>query len=530
MDYQDKEHLCNMVKVACSTQNMHLLKELLPTPEKLVEYSDMQNGGSLLHTLMYANGDNPVKFLNSIITEYNLDNNPELKKQLFLKRNANGKYAADFSYIYEYLHPITKKEFLKAQKKDVSDMTDLTDNRTEAEKNKVKLYLQLKEQIKSLNNENAKEVAFGIPKAFRDASDNHFDSFPAGTPVSNGLYLPDKNGKPALYIRESIQEEYPEIRLLNYENKENDIKEGVCVLRGLKIKSEESLLSQAIRKMDFPEDFTFHFHALQVFEDDYIHLRRNEGKNATNRYFNKFRGAIVFETEQQKELKTNSGKSGYGGYITSFRTSENNQSVEYPIIVLPSKGFGVQNKYNESNKDTLSNIQRKLYHELFHGIDLSGNTHFSEMPLFKYAIMLEECNPKGKFEYLFRLANGYEKDSYNLEMAAYIMGMADKEVLKESPLLSKIYELGECFAIAKVNDDKGALSRIATAMDRSPHNTNLKAKHLRFMAGKQNGTKFEMDETQRQSFENHIIKQIDKTIEIIRSNQQNKTINKYRAR
>ena len=48
------------------------------------------------------------------------------------------------------------------------------------------------------------------------------------------------------------------------------------------------------------------------------------------------------------------------------------------------------------------------------------------------------------------------------------------------------------------------------------------------MAEKQNGTKFEMDETQRQSFENHIINQIDKTIEIIQSNQQNKTINKGR--
>ena len=237
MDYKDRQHLSNMVRVACSTQNMHLLKELLPTPEKLVEYSDMQNGGGVLHTLMYANGDNPTEFLNSIITEYNLDKNPELKKELFLKRNANGRYAADFSYIYEYLHPITKREFLKAQKKDVSDMTDLTDNRTEAEKNKVKLYIQLKEQIKSLNNESANDVAFGIPKAFKDVSGNHFDSFPVGTPVSNPLYLPDKNGKPALYMRGSIQEEYPEIRLLNYENKENDIKEGVCVLRGMKINS-----------------------------------------------------------------------------------------------------------------------------------------------------------------------------------------------------------------------------------------------------------------------------------------------------
>lgn len=514
-----------MVKVACSMQDIRLLKQLLPTPEKLVEYNDMQNGGSLLHTLIYANGDNPVEFLNSIITEYNLDNNPELKKELFLKRNANGRYAADFYYIYKYLHPETRNQFEEYCGKKTSASNDFSDNRTEAEKNKVKLYLQLNEQIKSLNNESAKEVAFGIPKAFHDASDNHFDSFSVGTPVSNPLYLPDKDGKPALYIRGSIQEKYPEIRLLNYENKKNNIEEGACILRGMKINSEESLFSQAIRKMDFPEDFVLHFHALRVFEDDYKRLRENEGKNATNRYFSKHRGAIVFETEQQKGLETNNQSSGYGGYITSFRTSENNQFIEYPIIVLPSRGLGVQNKYNENDKDTLLNTQRKLYHELFHGIDVSGNTHFSEIPLFKYAMMLEECNPKGKFNYLFNIANSYENNSYNLEMAAYIMGMADKEVLKESPLLSKVYELGECFAIAKANDDKGALSRIATSMDRSLHNTSLRAKHLRFMAGKQNGTKFEMDETQRQSFEKHIINQIDKTIETIKNNQRNKTIN-----
>jgi hypothetical protein len=514
MDYNEKVHLCNMVEVACSMQDMELLKQLLPTPEKLVEYRDMQNGGSLLHTLMYANGDNPVEFLNSIITEYNLDNNPALKKELFLKRNANDKYAADFSYIYKYLHPKIQNQFEQYCGKKTSASNDFSDNRIEAEKNKVKLYLQLKDQIKSLNNENAKEVAFGIPKAFHDASDNHFDSFPVGTPVSNPLYLPDKDGKPALYIRGSIQEEYPEIRLLNYENKENNIEEGVCILRGMKINSEESLLSQAIRKMDFPEDFVFHFQSLRVFEDDYKRLRENEGKNATNRYFNKHRGAIVFETEQQKGLKGNSNCSGYLGYITSFITLENDKSVNYPIIVMPS----IETIY-QNNNDTFD-------HELFHGIDLRGHTHFSEMPIFKYAMMLEECNPKGKFRNLFNHVNNlYDIESYNSEMAAYILQHPNKEALKETPLLSKVYELGECFAIAKANDDKGALSRIATAMDRSPHNTNLKAKHLRFMAGKQNGTKFEMDETKRQSFENHIIKHIDKTIEIIRSNQQNKTIN-----
>ena len=207
---------------------------------------------------------------------------------------------------------------------------------------------------------------------------------------------------------------------------------------------------------------------------------------------------------------------------------EKGKNIEYPIIVLPSCGFSVQKKYNENNPDLLMNTERKLYHELFHGIDLGNGASFSETPIFKYAMMLEECNPKGKFDYLFRIVDKYEKDSYNLEMAAYIMGMADKEVLKESPLLSKIYELGECFAIAKANDDKGTLSRIATAMDRSPHNTNLKAKHLHFMIEKEQGNKFEIDENKRQSFETHIIKQIDKTIETIKSNQQSKTFNKGR--
>ena len=526
MDYKEKEHLCNMVKAACSTQDIKLLKELLPTPEKLVEYQDVQNGGGLLHTLMHAYGDNPVEFLDSIIAEYNLDANPEIKKELFLKRDANGKYAADFNYIYDYLHPQVRNAFDSFCGK--SEPKELSDTRTDAEKNKVKLYSKIKKQIKLLSKDNPKEIAFGIPKAFNDTSDNHFDAVSSGTPASNALYLPDKDGKPALYIRGSIQEEYPEIRLLNYADKESNIEDGVCVIRGVKLNSKESYLEQAIKKMDFPEDFAAHFHALQVFEEDYKRLSENEAKNAMNRHLNKRRGAIVFETAQQKDVDGNNNSSGYGGYIVQLKTPEEGKTVEYPIIVLPSMGYGVQEKYDKSekHKDTFVNIQRKLYHEMFHGIDKFDGVAFSEMPIFKYAMMLEESKSDGKFAYMFDIANGYKKGEYNGEMAAYIMGMVDKEALKDSPLLAKVYELGECYAIAKANNDKGAISRIETAMDRSPHNTTLRIKHHHFMRGKESGSKFEMDENQRQSFESHIIKQIDKTIEIIKSNQQSKTINK----
>ena len=48
------------------------------------------------------------------------------------------------------------------------------------------------------------------------------------------------------------------------------------------------------------------------------------------------------------------------------------------------------------------------------------------------------------------------------------------------------------------------------------------------MIEKEQGNKFEIDENKRQSFETHIIKQIDKTIETIKSNQQSKTFNKGR--
>lgn len=514
MDFSQKEHLSNMVKAACSMEDISVLKKLLPTAESLVGYRDMSNGGSFLHTLMYSHLEHPVAFLDEVIKEYGLDENIELKKQLFLKRNSRGKYAADFTYVYPYLAPEVKIVFEAARGKDVSQMTDVTDNRSKFEKEKVALYLELKKHIQSFDMGSARDVAFGVSRRYGDASDNSFDAFPKGTPVSDAMYIPDKEGKPALYVLGSIQEEYPEIRLLNYANEKEGIKENISVLRGIKLNSKETFLSQAIDKMDFPEDFYAHFHTLQVFEEDYKRLNNDAGKNAMYQYFTQNRGAVVFETEQQRDFASNSKSNGYGGYVIDRVTKENGKDVGYPIIVLPSGNqFGVQDKYDKNDKSTFANIERKLYHELFHAIDLSGTMCFSEMPIFRYAMMLEECNPKGKFGYIYGIINRhYESESYNLESAAYIMGVANKDVLADSPLLSKVYELGECFAIAKQKGDKRALGCLMTATDRFPDNRLLRIEHMRFMANKEQGAPFEISEDKRQFWESRLIQLMDRTI------------------
>ncbi len=524
MNFAQKVHLSNMVSTACSMQDIGLLKKLLPSAESLVEYHDMSNGGGFLHTLMRSNGDRSVDFLNQVIKEYGLGNNKELEKQLFLKRNSSGKYAADFTYIYQFLHPKPKKQFEEFRGRDVSQMTDLTDNRSDFEKEKIALYLKIKKHIQSFKTDKAKDVAFGISDRYIDASDNSFDRFSKGTPVSNPLYLPDKDGKPALYVKGSVVEEYPEIRLLNYADKETGTKEDVCVLRGIKVDSKETFLSQAIDKIDFPEDFGIHFQSLKVFEDDYKNLKNNEGTSATYRYFTQGRGAVVFESKQQN-IDGNSNSSGYGGYITSEVTKEDGKYVGYPIIVLPSGfTFGVQCKYDKNDKSTFANTERKLYHELFHGIDLNGDTHFSEMPLFKYAMMLEESNPKGKFDYIFNLVNkGYKKDFYNIEMAAYIMGVANKDILADSPLLAKVYELGECFSVAKSEGNEKALSHLMTATDKLPDNLKLRIAHNHFMVNKGQGKQSKLDEDKRRVWENQLIKLMDGTIEKMKNTQKGRT-------
>ena len=314
-----------------------------------------------------------------------------------------------------------------------------------------------------------------------------------------------------MYIKGSIQEEFPEIRLRNFENKENGISEDFCVIRGLKLNSDETLLSQAIDKIDFPEDYGKHFYALQVFEDDYNRVRQSPYLSAMYRYFTKNRGALVFESNEEK-IEHNGNGGSYGGYCSLGVTEKGDK---YPIVVLPSKysyEYFAQHKYTTEHQDNWNNNERRIYHELFHAVDLSGKMHFSDMPIFKYGIMLAEMDKNDKIKAPFDIVNQYPSSEYNREMAAQIMGVAEEDILKESQLLSKIHRLGQYFAIAKENDNKAALSCLAGAMLNSPAERELRIAHMRFMSAKENNGKFDFIDDNRLDFLKHrLIKSLDDT-------------------
>ena len=516
LSYDKKVTLSNLVSVACAAHNIEWLKKALPTAEDLLEYRDMRNGGGVLHTLMYANDTKDagaVKFLREIMKTYEVDKNPELKEALFMKRNANGKLAADFSYVYQYMHPESKKAWEAFRGHDVSQMTDMTDRRTAGEKNKIALYNFIKDQVLTIKKESTKEQAHQIIKPYQDRSEANCDQFDKGTPVSDALYL-GKSKENGLYVIGSAHEEYPEIRLRNFKNEYD--KEDYCVLRGLRPDSSESLLSQAIDKIDFPEDYgEKYFHALNVFEDDYKRLKENESLGVTYRYFTQNRGAVVFEGGEEK-IKTNGDKGSYGGYVTAYQTQENGKNIGYPIIVLPcySPDDFRGHKFHEKYKDMwANNNERPLYHELFHAIDLSGDTIFSEMPIFQYAMMLAETDKNNKIVDPFQIVNGgYPASEYHKEMAAQIMGIADDSVLNKSPLLQRIHKLGQYFAMAKANGKTGVLSSLTEANKRFPYVGNFKGTHTLFMAAKAAGKSFELDENKRKTLEEQLIKFLDKTI------------------
>ena len=515
MDYEERQKLCNAVAVACSLQDLEYLQKLLPEAEDLVKYRDIRNGGGFLHTLMYAQykneEKNPIDFLNKLIKAYDLENNPSLKKQLFLQRNANGKFAADFTYIYQYLHPESKRAFEEIRGRDVSNMTDMSDKRTNFEKNKINLYWEIKKHILQLRPLSSKIDAHSIAQKYQDTSANKFDAFAKGTPVSKALYLPDKNGKPALYIRGSVQEEFPEIRLRNIKDENNNIAEDVCVIRGIKLNTNQTLLSQVIDKIDFPEDYVKHFYALQVFEDDYNRARQTPYLSAIYRYFTENGGALVFESDQEK-FEHNGNGGSYGGYFTLGKSPEDEQ---YLIVVIPSRynyEYFAQHKYQPEHNDNWSNNERRIYHELFHAIDLSGSTHFSELPIFKYSIMLAEMDKNNKIKAPFDIVNQYPSSEYNMEMAAQIMGVAEENVLKDSPLLSKVHKLGQYFAMAKETGNKVALSCLSVAMSNSPVERELRIAYLRFEVAKKNNEKLNFIDDNRLDFlKNRIIKNLDDT-------------------
>ena len=514
LSYDKKVTLTNLVSVACAAHNIEWLKKALPTAQDLLEYRDMRNGGGVLHTLMYAHDTKDagaVKFLREIMKTYGVDKNPELKEALFMQRNAGGKLAADFSYASQYMAPESKRTWEVIRGHDVSEMTDLTDRRTAGEKNKFALYNFIKDQVLTIKKESTKEQAQAIIKPYQDRSEEHFDKFDKGTSVSNALYLgqAQENG---LYVIGSAHEEYPEIRLRNFKNEYD--KEDYCVLRGLRPDSSETLLSQAIDKIDFPEDYKLHFKALRVFEDDYKRLKDNEGLAATYRYFNENRGVVVFEGGQDETAKCNfkGTDDKYAGYRTKHKTKENGKEIKYPLVIIDSTIEDNQVMFDKKNADEWANNERSLYHELFHEIDLSGGSHFSDMVIFKYAMMLAETDKNNKITTPFDGVNGhYQSFDYHCEMAAQIMGIADDSVLNKSPLLQRIHKLGQYFAIAQANDKTGVLSSLTEANKKFPY-AYFKGIHTLFMAAKTAGKPFELDDDKRKNMEERLIKFLDKTI------------------
>lgn len=518
LSYDKKVTLSNLVSVACAAHNIEWLKKALPTAQDLLEYRDMRNGGGVLHTLMYAHNTQnggAIKFLREIMKTYGVDKNPELKEALFMKRNANGKLAADFSYASQYMAPENKKALEVLRGHDVSEMTDLTDRRTAGEKNKVALYHFIKDQVLTIKKETTKEQAHAIIKPYQDRSEASVDQFEKGTPVSGAMYLVGDHGKIGPYMIGSAHEEYPEIRLRNFRSE--DDKEDYCVLRGLRPDSSESLLSQAIDKIDFPEDYEIHFKALEVFEDDYKRLREDEGKMATYRYFTQNRGVVIFEGGQDKTAKGNSKDEDarYAGYRCQRMNvdQENGNTRKYPIVVVDSTDISNQMMHHEKWVNDWNNNERTLYHELFHETDLGGGLHFSEMPIFIYAMMLVETDKNNKITTPFRTVNEYYPPSqYDCEMTAQIMGVADERVLESSPLLKKVHRMGQCFAVAKANNNEEVMKYLTAIKYDGLFNGNFSADITRFRAAKTTKHAFELDEKERILQEHILIEKLNETV------------------
>lgn len=452
LTYNEKLKLHSSVSTACATQNLEWLKKALPTAQDLVEYGDMNHGGGFLHTLMHSvdmKAGDPVLFLKKVMQAYSLENNPELKEKLFLTRNESGTLAANLAFIYPLLKDDEKKI-------------------TSFEQGKINLYKAIAKYTLPLLPKQALPNPHQIAKEMKNA---HGDSFPDGTPVA--IYHTSHNPDTSLYWG---QEQYPEIRLRCIGNKDKKIEERSCSITGLDPNNSLSLKKQIFKAVDFPEYFDINWSVVDIFEDDYKRLRKNDGQFAMYRYFNKLRGAVVIESRQEDIYN-------YAGYTISYNTQENGKKIAYPIIVIPStsaSGF-----YNPESNTWADSQERVLIHELFHQVDLFEEPHFSDMPVFKYAMMLTEQNKNNKIKDPFMMVNlCYNKELYNIEMAAQIMGVASPEIYKDSPLLSRVYKLGTYFVMAKADNNNKILNCLANAMENCPRRHSMKTNHIKFMMEK----------------------------------------------
>lgn len=474
LSYHEKHSRCNLVSAICSIGDIKKLKEIIPTVEELLAYRDMNNGGSVLHTLMYSRENksrniSQLEFLQQIFKEYGLDQNEELRKQLLLKRNSRGKYAADYMYVLQYCSNQTKQsvaQFLEQQ------YESKPDTRTDFEKNKVHIYNFLREEILKVRYPAQKSDAHKIGDDYSTSAE--YSSEKSGTPTTHGLFLPDKDGNPALFIRDSVKEVYPEIRLRNIkENGEDD----VIVIKNLDPQSSKSLAEQVFENLDFPDEFEHHFAALREYEKDYKNMRSDPNQFAYMRNFVQQRGAIIFEdTKDPTHIGNSNSGNDYGGY--AGKATDKDTSTNFPVIVLRSDYYG---KYHDRTYST-------LLHELYHKVDLRTRDPLSELDITKYTFMLAEQSPDNPIKTAFDTVNSaYPPNEYETEITAQVMSVKNKSLLSASPLLKQFHNLGEMFAMAQTDNCPALTERIRNACITLPKEEleQLQIMYREFMTAKE---------------------------------------------
>ena len=476
LTYTEKHSRCNRIRAICAMGDIEALKKLIPTTEELLAYVDMNNGGSFLHTLMYSgesktNTPDQVEFLKQVFKEYGLDENEEARRKLLLRKNARGKYAADFTYALNFTSHSIKATFDELVGKTVPTQLE-PDTRTDFEKNKVTLYTILKAEIIKVRPPAQKSDVHKIGHDYSPHEQHSTEK--SGTPTTGGMYIPDKDGNPALYILGSIRETYPVIKLRNIDEYGDD----VAIIENLDPNSPKGLREQALAKIDFPEDFIHHFKALEEFEQTYQNMRDDPDQFAFMRNFVQQRGSLIFEDQRDPDVNGNT-KSGYdyGGYACEKIVN----GEKFPCIV-------VRSDYASTAKSDWKSKTSTLLHELYHRVDLSKDINLSQLPITQYVLMLSEQNPNTPIKDAHKIVNeAYPPTEYEKEVIAQLMSITDKDTLGSSPLLRNFYALGKYFATAKADKCPALMHRIAHAHEILPEETliQLHSEYLDFKKAKE---------------------------------------------
>ncbi len=478
LSYDEKRSKGFAISAACSFQNLDTIRKELPTLEDFVAFSNVSHdGGSILHLLVKANNhgkESQLDFMKRVMAAYELDKHPEEKAMLLQKRDHSNKLAADFTYTYEFLSPRSKNGWEQARGRAINP--NVEDTRTSYEKGKIEMYQYLKEEIKRVLPEQTKEEAHTIARENAAGDDKEWNPYEKGIPVSQGVYLADNDGKAIAYMDGSIHETYPEIRLRNVGNEATGKKESSVILRDLDPESKESLLSQVMDTVDFPEDFKDHFGALTVFEKQYKKMKEDKGAFASYRYFVQNRGIVVFEdAKDSKQIGNSKAGLSYGGYADSGVAEENGKKVAYDKIILRSD---LMKNYSEN--------EWILLHELYHRVDLNSGTRYSTTDLLKFGLMLTQQNEHNTVKYPFQVVDdSYPPSEFEKEMTAQLMERFSATEYKDEPLLRRMQQIGKYLSLAKADKVPAIGNRIEHALDGMSELSQLKKAYLDFKSDKE---------------------------------------------